>query len=321
VYPPAVQQAFSNKPLGGDDAVVAKISSDGSRVLWAAYVGGSRWEGHQNSVRLDGAGNPYLLTTTMSADAVTTPGVVQPAHAGDSDFLIAKLSAESGAVVWASYLGGRGRESTETHEFAVDAAGSAYVVAPTSSSDFPVTPGTLQPTYRGGPSDIAIARLSPDGARLLGSSFLGGVGVDRSEGIALDRSGNVYFTGRTTSPDFPVTGNAFQRRRGDGWDAIVVVVSADVRRLVYSSYLGAGGDDFGRAAAMDRNGNFYAGGGTTSRDWPVFGTRPTASRGLRDALLAAFAFGPERARSGPRRARRPRSLSRALLPSVGRSDS
>jgi hypothetical protein len=294
IYPPAVQQAFTNTPLGGDDAVVAKISSDGSRVLWAAYVGGSRWEGHQNSIRLDGAGDPYLLTTTMSADAATTAGVFQPAHAGSSDLYVAKLSAEAGTVVWATYLGGRGRESTETHELAVDAAGSAYVVVPTTSSDFPTTPGTLQTTYRGGASDVAIAKLSPDGARLLAGSFLGGAGADRSEGVAVDGSGNVHFTGRTTSPDFPVTENAFQRRRGTGWDAIVVVVSADLRRLVYSSYLGGSGDDFGRAATMDSNRNLYIGGGTTSRDWPVLGARPTASRGPRDAIVAAFRFGPER---------------------------
>lgn len=301
VYPPALQRAFTNGPRGDQDAVVAKIASDGSRLIWATHVGGSKWDGNQNSIRLDGAGNPHILITTRSPDAPTTAGAFQPRHAGDADLYVAKLTPDGGRLVWATYLGGRGEEATETHELAVDAPGNAYVVAPTRSPDFPTTASAFQKTYGGGPSDIAIAKLSAGGTTLLGGTFLGGTGSDKSEGVAVDPAGHVYLTGGTTSPDFPVTGNAFQPRRPPHgkWDAVAAVLSADFSRLIYSTYLGGRGDDFGRAAALDARRTFYVGGWTSSRDWPVLNARPASARGPRDAFIAGFVLGPETAGARP----------------------
>jgi hypothetical protein len=295
-YPAAIQAAFNNHPRGGGDAVLAKIKSDGSAVLWATYVGGSDRESSQNSVRLDAAGHPHLLITTRSKDAPTTPGAFQRALAGGDDLYVGKWTADRGSLVWASYLGGAHEEALETHEFAVDGRGDAYVAVPTRSRDFPTTPGTFRRAYAGGARDVAVAKLSRDGATLLASTFVGGGADDRAEGMAVDASGNVYFTGATSSSDFPVTADAFKKRRSvpGVWDAMAVVVSADLSRLIYSTYLGGGGDDAGRAVTLDVHAGFYVGGRTTSLDWPVLNARPSPSRGARDAFVIAFVPGPAR---------------------------
>jgi hypothetical protein len=60
-YPASVAGAFINSPIGGiTDAVFAKIKGDGSRVLWAKYLGGTGGESGTNSVRVDAQGNPAL---------------------------------------------------------------------------------------------------------------------------------------------------------------------------------------------------------------------------------------------------------------------
>ena len=220
------------------------------------------------------------------------PGAFQPALAGGADLYIAKLAAGDGGLVWATYLGGRHDEDTETHEFAVDSRGHAYVAVPTRSSGFPTTPGAFRTTYGGGRSDIGVAKLSPDGTALLGSTFVGGSGTDRAEGMAVDESGQIYFTGATASGDFPVTGNAFQKRPGGPgqWDAIAVVVSADFGRLLYSTYLGGRRDDAGRAAAVHGRHGFYVGGRTSSSDWPIVGPVALPIRRPREAFLTTFAI-------------------------------
>ncbi len=268
-YPQAVERAFNNAAPGGRDAVVARIKSDGSEVLWATYLGGSGWESNENSVRLDASGAPYALLTTESTDITTTTSAFDRTFGGDQDFYVAKLTADEGKLVWGSYLGGPQNESTETHEFAVDAVGNVYVAGPTRSASFPITTGAFQSAYGGGGNEIVVAKLSADGTQLLASTFIGGDGFDRPEGMAVDDAGNVYFTGTTTSTNFPVTYDAFQSVLRGTRDAVIVELAADFSHLRYSSYLGGGGAELGRAARVDKAGNIYLAGETDSNDWPT----------------------------------------------------
>ncbi|HWP48988.1 MAG TPA: SBBP repeat-containing protein [Candidatus Limnocylindrales bacterium] len=287
-YPKEVHKVFNNKPHGDHDAVIAKIHSDGSRVLWATYLGGSDWESNENSVRLDGAGNPYVLLTTRSTDMPVTENAYGKTYAGHGDLYVAKLTPDEGKLVWGTYLGGPENESTETHEFAVDAEGNAYIAAPTKSPDFPTTPGAFQRKYEGGPNEIFVAKISPDGSQLLASTLLGGKDRDRPEGVAVDTAGNVYFTGTTTSNNFPVTRDAFQPNLIGDRNAFAVVLSADFSRLLYATYLGGGGGELGRAATVDSHGNFYIAGQTDSKNWPVHNAFQPAYSGNIDGFIAGF---------------------------------
>ena len=268
---------------------MAKLKGDGSRVLWATYLGGSDEEGGGNSIRLDAAGNPYALITTTSSDAETTPGAYQRTYGGDGDLYVARLTPDRGTLVWATYLGGPQDESTETHELAVDAQGNVYVAAPTKSPSFPTTPGAFQRQF-GGVHDIFVAKLSADGSRLLASTFIGGDGPDRPEGVAVDAFGNVHFTGVTASTNFPLTEGAVQSRRRGERDAVAVVLAADFSRLLFSTLVGGDGDQSGRGATVDSRGNFYIVGETTARNWPLKNVARPAYSGSGGAFVMKFAF-------------------------------
>jgi hypothetical protein len=263
-YPANVAAAFRNRPSGGVDGVVAKISSDGSRVLWARYLGGSADETNTNSVQVDAAGNPYFLTTTASSDA-PTPGGAFPRYGGNDDLYLARLSPVDGSIVWATYVGGSGSEGTETHELAVSPAGEVAVAVATTSTDVPISAGAFQRSPAGG-RDIFVERFGADG-RWIAGTYLGGRGTDRSEGTVIDRDGNVHLTGTTTSSDFPVTPGAFQRSVR-GQDALVAVLSPDLRILLGASYYGGSGAEFGRSIATDPNGVTLVGGETASANLP-----------------------------------------------------
>src|SRR5262249_40438878 len=91
---------------------------------------------------------------------------------------------------------------------------------------------------------------------------------DWGAGVAVDALGNAYITGATaSSTDFP-TFNAFRAYGGGANDAFVMKLDP-FGVPVYSSFVGGGGDDGGRAIAVDPTGAIYITGYTNSTDYPV----------------------------------------------------
>jgi hypothetical protein len=74
------------------------------------------------------------------------------------------------------------------------------------------------------------------------------------QGIAVDRLGNADVTGWTLSTNFP-TVNALRPSFGGGADAFAAKINASGSALVYSTYLGGNGGDFGYGIAVDSSGN------------------------------------------------------------------
>jgi hypothetical protein len=109
------------------------------------------------------------------------------------------------------------------------------------------------------------------------STFLGGGGMDRGDGIAVDSAGNAYITGGTLSANFPVTPGAFQTGNASPFDsdAFVTKLNATGTALIYSTYFGGNNRDLGNDIALDGAGNAYVTGQTASSDLP---TTPGAFR-------------------------------------------
>jgi len=112
---------------------------------------------------------------------------------------------------------------------------------------------------------------------LIYSTYLGGSGTsgngDQGNGIVVDSAGNAYIVGTTYSSDFPVTHKAFQSKNSaipaPGNVVFVSKLNAAGTALVYSTYLGGSGGDFGYGIGIDAAGNAYVTGATYSQDFPV----------------------------------------------------
>jgi hypothetical protein len=175
-------------------------------------------------------------------------------------------------------------------DIAVDGAGNAYVAGTTASSDFPTTPGAFDSTP-GSNWDVFVTKLSPDGSTLVYSSYLGGIGPERGQGIAVDPGGRAFVIGWTGSPDFPTTSGAFDTSYADnGSDAFVTKLSADGSNLAYSTFLGGSLRDTGASedavdVAIDDAGNAYVTGWTYAYDFPV---TPGAYQTINDDLQEGF---------------------------------
>ncbi len=233
---------------------------------YATYLGGSNTD-QGASIAVDGSGYVYVAGNTLSTNfpTLTPQQATFGGGTGSGDAFISKLTPDGSALVYSTYLGGSGDE--DAWSIAVDGAGAVVIAGYTASTNFPVV-NAAQPTYGGGPYDGFVSKLSADGSALIYSTYLGGSGDDEGRSMALDGSGNAYVTGLTSSTNFPTTANAAQRTFSGTFDAFVTALTP-AGALVYSTYLGGGGDDDGYAIAVDGAGAAYVTGETTSTNFPV----------------------------------------------------
>jgi uncharacterized protein (TIGR03437 family) len=174
------------------------------------------------------------------------------------------LTIDPVLLVYSTYLGGS--VADDAYTIAVDSMGSAYAAGVTASADFP-TLSAYQSAYKGG-YDVFATKFSPSGNALVYSTYLGGSGDDDPEEIAVDGAFSAYVAGATTSPNFPIQ-SAYQSTLKGAQNAFVTKLSPAGNALVYSTYVGGSGSDYGSCVAVDAAGSAYVTGDTTSPDFPT----------------------------------------------------
>ena len=245
------------------DGFVIKLDSKGTTVLYSTYFGGSAND-EAHAIAVDAAGNAYVTGYTTSSDFPIVNGF-QKTRAGGLDAYFLKLSSAGDTILYSSYIGG----SADDRAFglALDAAGNVYITGSTSSTNFP-TVNPLQRANAGGLNDIFVTKIGT-GGNIVYSTYVGGVGIDQSYGIAVDASGAAYVTGYSSSLNFPFV-NAYQSGFGGGSDdAFLFKVNPAGSALEYSTLLGGVGSDNAVRVAVDDAGGAYITGYTNSVNFPT----------------------------------------------------
>jgi beta-propeller repeat-containing protein len=249
---------------------------------YSTYLGGSSAD-VARSIAVDRFGKAYVTGQTTSLNFPTKAGTFQTAFGGSQDVFVTKLNETGSALIYSTYLGGLGFESGQGID--IDADGNAYVTGNTTSTNFPTTAGAFQPVFGGGGQDAFVTKLNSTGSALVYSTYLGGLDVDGSLGIAVGRFGNAYVTGSTESTNFPTTAGAVQTTFGGIQDAFVTKLNETGSALLYSTFLGGSGADSGLSIAA-RFGSAYVTGSTTSSNFPTTaGAAQSTFGGLQDAFV------------------------------------
>jgi hypothetical protein len=257
--------------LGGEyDAFVVKLGPDGDNLIYSTYLGGSGGDvGY--GVAVDGSRQTFVVGATGSSD-FPTQNEYQTSQGG-ADVFVTKVASDGGSMIYSTYIGGAAEDWG--YGIAVDAAGCAHVTGKTTSSDFP-TAAPFGGSHVGG-WDAFVTKLNSAGNTLVYSSYLGGSGTDYGDGIALDPNGIASVTGATGSPDFPIQ-NQFQAYQGAA-DVFVTQVATTGNSLVFSTYVGGGGEDFGCGIAVSGC-NAYVTGKTGSTNFPTQNAYQTGQGGV-----------------------------------------
>lgn len=273
---------------GNSDAFVAKLSADGSHLIFSTYLGGTSVDG-ATGVAVDSQGNILVSGGTDSTDFPTS-NALQPTAGGGptnnaitSDAFLTKLNPSGTAVLFSTYWGGTGSE--QATNVSVDSSDNIFLVGETTSTDFP----TLNPLEGRSPNNGAqitgfVTKFKSDGSSTLFSTYFGGTGSDTIFGSAVDPNGNLFLSGNTTSTDLPVN-NAIQSTYGGGAsDGFVSEISANGSSLLFSTFLGGTGTDAFNRVAADQHG-VYVVGSTTTADFPTAGTPANAFMGSTDGVV------------------------------------
>jgi beta-propeller repeat-containing protein len=167
-------------------------------------------------------------------------------------------------LAYSTYIGGSGGDDS-VNGVAVDQFGRAYATGITVSG-FP-TKNPLEGNRLG--TDAFVTKFFATGGGLIYSTYLGGSSADQGNAIAVDRFGNAYVAGETSSTDFPVTAGAFNPGVTDNDDGFITKISPSGSSLVYSLRLGGGDLDTIRALALDSSQRVYVTGFTCSTNFPA----------------------------------------------------
>jgi uncharacterized repeat protein (TIGR01451 family) len=268
---------------GGDfDSVVFKLNGQGNSLVYSTYLGGEENDSAEG-IAVDAQGNAYITGGTKSFAYPTTLSAYQGSRAGDTDAVLAKLNASGSALLYATFLGGGGTDRGSG--VVIDSTGKAYIAGFTASADFP-TENAFQNSL-GGSFDAFLAGIDTNASgasSLLLCSYLGGTGDDKAYGIALDSSAsNVYLTGQTFSPNFPVV-NPIQGVGAGGFEAFVEKISTAGTKI-YGTYIGGSSDDRATGIAVNSANEAYVTGFTLSSNFPTLNPVQSTRGGGADAFV------------------------------------
>ena len=284
-----IQPNFPGVPTSTGSAFVAKVSADGTKLLYSTYFGGSGGNTAATAIAVDGAGNAYFTGFSFSSALPVSANAFQPAYGGNGGQTHSSLTSgeafavkmsPNGQKIYATYLGGK--KDDIGLGIAIDAQGDAYIGGATPLHRFPPPRVRSRALIR---EPAAINTLSVATASLL--SLTPPAARSCSPATSADRRTIVSWAWRliraatSTSPailylrNFPTAGaqaqSAYVGDTGGVWrtgDAFVAEISA-AHAITFATYLGGSASDWASGIAVDGTGGIIIAGGTTSTDFPV----------------------------------------------------
>jgi hypothetical protein len=233
-------------------------------LTYAGYLGGSSLD-EVHEVAVDPSGSVYLAGNTSSTNFPTTPGSYDVTFSGSSDGFVSKLDASGTGLVYSTLIGGTG--SDFVHAMVVNASGQVTMTGKCGVA-FPVTTGAYDTTQNGW-KDAFVTRLNAAGNGLVFSTYLGGDNEDFGNAIAIDASGNLYVAGQMKSTNFPSTPGVYDTSANGYWEAFVAKLNPTAQTLLFSTFIGGSGLDWGRALAVASDGSIFLAGSSDSANFPT----------------------------------------------------
>jgi len=252
---------------GALDGYVSKYNAAGS-LVYSTLIGG-RDNDKINEIAVDSQGSVYFCGGSASNNFPLSNAIQSTNKGGPDGFdaVFGKLNPSGAGLVYSTFYGGN--YDDEALACTIDTDGNLYLTGYSISDNFPFTPGSFQTTNR---SPIAgngfITKIAPAGDKAVFSTYLGGGLNDSLQDIALDKNRNIYVTGLSFSPNYPMVG-AYQPTNRGNYDAVLSKLRADGVALMFSTFIGSAQLDSAFAVEVDANENVFVAGTTASPQFPT----------------------------------------------------
>lgn len=215
--PGAYQPGYIADP--GNSSFVTKFSASGTSLAYSTYL----VDCYAFGIAVNAAGNAFVTGQAYDFAFPVTPGAFQTVHGagGGYDAFVTEFDSTGSSLVYSTFLGGNNGDVG--YAIALDSSDDAYVTGQTFSPDFPLQAPTQTVFYVGVPTTF-VSELNSLGSALAFSTYwgggAGGYGGSQANAIAVGAPGNIYTSGSTTVPDFPVV-NAIQSQLLGPGDAFI----------------------------------------------------------------------------------------------------
>jgi hypothetical protein len=233
---------------------------------WSTYFGSDSFGDAVCGMGVDSQDNVIVAGYVYSASVPTTPDALRTERSdGNADAFVSKFSSD-GTLLFSTYFGGTWDQ--QAYAMDVDDGNNIYITGYTYSTDFPATPGAFSETLSG-PKDAFVAKLNPNGDKIIYATYLGGSYSDYANAISVGPDGCAYITGQTSTSDFPTTEGVLDTGQ-EGYlegGGFLTKLNATGTALAYSTYLGINGTaakTYGNGVDVDQSGCAYVTGSTTS---------------------------------------------------------
>jgi predicted SpoU family rRNA methylase len=231
---------------------------------WSTFSGGGGAD-YITGIEVDKLGNVTTWgSTNFHFTSFISNGTFQNNYSGNYDTFIMRYDA-NGNLIWGTYYGSSINEFSST--CALDTAGNLFVygelgIISYSTSAVLASPNAFKATSTG--VNVFLAKFGSNGQRLWGT-YYGGNNGEKAHKIITDKTGNVYFCGRTSSADSLSlsTSGAFQTHNNGGQDGFIAKFSGTGNRI-WATYLGGTMSDIFTDMVLDAENNLVLVGHTTS---------------------------------------------------------
>lgn len=169
-FPVTTGSPITTAPAG-HNGFLFRTNAAGSAINGSTYLGGAGYDVAYGVALVNGA--PVVVGNTMSANYPVTAGAFQATNAGGNDVFLSALGADVKSLQFSTYLGGTGQDLAAS----ITSSGSVVIfVGGTSSANYDVTAGVVQPTYAGNWDAVVTAINFTTATTVVVNSVTGGVG-------------------------------------------------------------------------------------------------------------------------------------------------
>lgn len=231
---------FHNGIAPGTEVKALAMDPVNSQTLYAAIAGstvykttdgGAHWTPATAPGRLAFAGTGTVMRPSVFVDPLIHSRIWA---AGEEGVFI----SEDSGVNWRATL----FPNSQVSALVADTMGNVYAAALNLGRD-----------------DAFVMKLDATGSNIVYSTFLGGIGSDVPQAIAVDNAGRAFVAGTTGSYDFPLA-SPLQAKFGTKLDIFVTVLDASGSHLVWSTFLGGSDAERGNAISLDSAGDVHLAG-------------------------------------------------------------
>ncbi len=262
---------FQNTLDGNQDAVVFKLNSSLSTLIFSTYFGGSGLESG-NSIAIASSGELFM-TGGITSNGLTFQGGHMPTHQGGTTdgYLLRLGSSNNPSVLSATYIGSN--EYDQSYFVQTDLDDHVYVLGQ-SEANLPISPGLY-----GTPNSGQFVRKYTSDLSTLEWNTTIGAGTGHVEisptAFLVSDCYEIYISGwggvlnqntsysqavNSTTFGFQTTSDAFQQNT-NGSNFYIAVLSQDAATLKYATYMGGVNSSNnhveGGTSRFDKSGRMY----------------------------------------------------------------